>query len=476
MPNCQEPFHYCFALDMGLVAHLMPRYIGRFLVVKLVATRLMNASQHYSAIDTLYRGMGVPPHSINLLHVDDDPALMEMAAEFLERVDDRITVDTATGAKEGLDLLTEEGYDCIISDYEMPGMDGIEFLETVREEEMDLPFVLYTGKGSEEVASDAVSAGVSDYLQKESGTEQYTVLANRVINLVSQYEAETRVEQYAEAEAESEQYRQQLAETIADPTLTNGAKIDRLLEIGCERFGVENGHLVVIDEGNGHHEVISVQGSDIVEKGVADLSNTYCRRTIESDDILDVSHAGEQGWDGDPAYESFGLDCYIGGTLTVQDRLFGTLCFVDTDPRKPFSSNEKVFFHLLLQWFTQMLERRRRLQQADVIFEHTQDALFLVDVENDERFTFDSVNRAYEELTDRSKADLRGRSPRELLGEEQGAEVEARFRECVESQTPIEFEEQLTLDGQPTDCQMRLAPIVEGDTVVQLFGATREVT
>lgn len=50
--------------------------------------------------------------------------------------------------------------------YDMPRQTGIEFLETVREEYPGLPFILYTGKGSEEVAADAISAGVFDYLQK----------------------------------------------------------------------------------------------------------------------------------------------------------------------------------------------------------------------------------------------------------------------------------------------------------------------
>jgi PAS domain S-box-containing protein len=69
----------------------------------------------------------------------------------------------------------------------MPGENGIEFLEAVREEYPDLPFILYTGKGSEEVASDAISSGVTDYLQKGSGTDQYTVLANRITNAVEAY-------------------------------------------------------------------------------------------------------------------------------------------------------------------------------------------------------------------------------------------------------------------------------------------------
>lgn len=64
----------------------------------------------------------------------------------------------------------------------MPGPNGIEFLEAVRERDPDLPFILYTGKGSESVASEAISAGVTDYLQKGGGTEQYEILANRIVD------------------------------------------------------------------------------------------------------------------------------------------------------------------------------------------------------------------------------------------------------------------------------------------------------
>uniref|UniRef100_UPI003EBA954A PAS domain S-box protein n=1 Tax=Halobaculum sp. EA56 TaxID=3421648 RepID=UPI003EBA954A len=89
--------------------------------------------------------------------------------------------------------------DCVVSDYEMPGRNGIDFLERVREEYPELPFILYTGKGSEEVASDAISAGVTDYLQKGSGTDQYTVLANRIKNAVGRYRAERARQRHLDA-------------------------------------------------------------------------------------------------------------------------------------------------------------------------------------------------------------------------------------------------------------------------------------
>lgn len=126
---------------------------------------------------------------IHVLHVDDEPSLSDMVGTFLERENDRITVRTATNADAGLEILATGTIDCIVSDYDMPGRNGIEFLEAVREDHPDLPFILYTGKGSEEVASDAISAGVTDYLQKESGTDQYTILANRITNAVAQTRA-----------------------------------------------------------------------------------------------------------------------------------------------------------------------------------------------------------------------------------------------------------------------------------------------
>ena len=128
--------------------------------------------------------------SIRVLHVDDDPDVADLTATFLERHDGRIDVETAHSADEGLERLAESPVDCVVSDYDMPGRNGIEFLEAVREDDPEVPFILFTGKGSEEVASDAISAGVTDYLQKESGTEDYELLANRIVNVVTQHRAE----------------------------------------------------------------------------------------------------------------------------------------------------------------------------------------------------------------------------------------------------------------------------------------------
>jgi PAS domain S-box-containing protein len=134
---------------------------------------------------------------IQVLHVEDDPAFADLAVTGLERAADRLSVEKAPSAAKGSERLGDD-IDCIVSDYNMPGMDGIEFLTAVRESYPDLPFILFTGRGSEEVASDAISAGVTDYLQKESGTDQFTVLANRIINSVEKERVHDKLTQQTE--------------------------------------------------------------------------------------------------------------------------------------------------------------------------------------------------------------------------------------------------------------------------------------
>ena len=140
-----------------------------------------------------------PTEPIPVLHVDDDADFADLTAALLERADDRLEVATATSAREGLERLAACDVDCIVSDYEMPGRNGIELLESVRRDHPDLPFILFTGRGSEEVASDAISAGVTDYLQKGAGTDQYEILANRIGNAVDRWRAEERAELWTRA-------------------------------------------------------------------------------------------------------------------------------------------------------------------------------------------------------------------------------------------------------------------------------------
>jgi len=126
----------------------------------------------------------------HILHVDDNAQIGNLVQTFLERINDDFDVTTETSAVAALNRLEQESVDCIISDYQMPNMDGLELLEVVNERYPDIPFILFTGQGNEEIASEAIAAGVTDYMQKDTGTDQYEVLANRVENAVEQHQTE----------------------------------------------------------------------------------------------------------------------------------------------------------------------------------------------------------------------------------------------------------------------------------------------
>jgi PAS domain S-box-containing protein len=156
-----------------------------------------------------------PSTEVTVLHVDDQPDFVGMASTFLEREDDRLAVETRTDVDDALDRLRSDGVDCVVSDYDMPGKNGLDFLELVRDSYPDLPFVLFTGKGSEEIASRAISAGVDDYLQKQPTSDQYTLLAHRVLTLVRQRHAE-------EAARRTEERYHNLVDTAPVPILLFG--------------------------------------------------------------------------------------------------------------------------------------------------------------------------------------------------------------------------------------------------------------
>ena len=116
----------------------------------------------------------------SVLYVDDEPMLLDLAKIFLERTGD-FTVDTLTSATAALKALDRTSYDCVISDYQMPVMDGIAFLKTVRSRGYTLPFIIFTGKGREEVVIEALNSGADFYLQKGGDPKsQFAELAHKI--------------------------------------------------------------------------------------------------------------------------------------------------------------------------------------------------------------------------------------------------------------------------------------------------------
>ena len=127
---------------------------------------------------------------IKVLYVDDEPLLLQLAKIFLEK-SGGFLIETSTSANEALTNPAIQTYDAIISDYQMPDMDGIAFLKIVREYFGDIPFILFTGKGREEVVIDAINNGADFYIQKGGDPKaQFAELAHKIRQAVKRRQAE----------------------------------------------------------------------------------------------------------------------------------------------------------------------------------------------------------------------------------------------------------------------------------------------
>ncbi|WP_067048033.1 PAS domain S-box protein [Methanofollis ethanolicus] len=127
---------------------------------------------------------------IRILLVDDEPLLLNLACAFLEEEKD-FTVTPVASAEEALGLLGVSPYDVVISDYQMPTMNGIELLRAVRAGHPDLPFILFTGRGRESVVIEALNCGADFYIQKGgAAVAQFTELVSKIRHAVGRRRAE----------------------------------------------------------------------------------------------------------------------------------------------------------------------------------------------------------------------------------------------------------------------------------------------
>lgn len=269
-----------------------------------------------------------------VLIVDDDPTLADLMASQLRDLRDEFSIRVETDPNDALDAVDEEDIDCVLSDYHMPEMNGLELLRYVRQMDPNIPFILFTARGSEEIASDALSEGVTDYFRKRRGDEQWQVLANRIENVAARYRAE-------EAVRRRESALRNLARTVIDSVAT---PTDELLELGRKTLDVEYASLVRENGNDTELLVESVDGS--IPFATADeipLSEDLGNVTLGGSGI--VAATADETVDDPEGFRS-----YIGTSVYVGDHHYGTLCFCDRHNQAGFSEWEQAFVELLADW------------------------------------------------------------------------------------------------------------------------------
>jgi len=131
----------------------------------------------------------VSKNSIRILHVDDENGLLEIAKQLLEPLGPFI-VDSALSVEEALEKMRETAYDAIVSNYMLPGTDGLQYLKHLRDEGNNVPFIMLTGRGMEDVAVQALNLGADHYVSKSLNPElMFNELANDIVEAVERRRA-----------------------------------------------------------------------------------------------------------------------------------------------------------------------------------------------------------------------------------------------------------------------------------------------
>jgi PAS domain S-box-containing protein len=374
---------------------------------------------------------------IRVLHVDDQPGFADMAATYLERADDRLTVATAGGVEAGLEHLETETVHCVVSDYDMPGTNGVEFLKRVRERHGDLPFVLFTGKGSEEVASEAISAGVTEYLQKETGTDQYAVLANRIVNTVRGARATRQLD----------------------------VLIDNLPGIIYQHRDEAEWPLTLIrgncEELMGYSEQELQSDVHLAEQAIHPDDREYHNRTLR--DELETTGSYEL-------------------TYRILHKDGDVRWVLDSGQKHDSPTHEGELFSGILIDISELKRYEQELgdtrQRLEAVLENTTTPMFMKDASGE----YLLVNNGYRELFGLDDQTVVGRTDEELHPDGVAAEMRRNDRVVIERADPAETEEQIVVDGEQRVFSISKVPVYDVGTgsdpnrPVAVFGVATDVT
>jgi len=185
---------------------------------------------------------------------------------------------------------------------------------------------------------------------------------------------------------------QRIYEVTTDPELSLDEKIMGLLEAGKEHLNLPYGFLTRIERGDeletGTQTIDEALGShELLQPGESvPIEQSYCRKTIEQDDLLELTHTAETQWANDKAYETWGLETYIGTEVIAGDDLYGTLCFASKEPYGgTFDDFKRSFIRLAGRWLGYEINRRntraaiqRQREQFRLLIESVDEYAFFI--------------------------------------------------------------------------------------------------
>ncbi|SEN94177.1 PAS domain S-box-containing protein [Halorientalis persicus] len=315
---------------------------------------------------------------IRVLYVNDDEAFADLVRTKLELVAPSVELTVENGLEPALDRLGEGTVDCVVTAYSVADGSGIDLIERVQERDDDVPTILFTGRGSERIASQATQAGVSDYIPIQSEQDDFEILAARIETLVD------AARQRQRADALSNRFRRTIERTT---DAIYAVDSDWRIEYMNERMATR----VDCDPEAAVGTVLWEQFPTVVG---TDLEANY-RAAMASGDPVSFEQYIDEPYD-----------------YWVEVR-----AFPDEDGLTVFSRE-----------ITGRRERQLELQRQERVLQNVHDVVFAVDADLDVHFANSAAARL---LGQDSPADIEGRSLATLVGGMATPEAVEEFRTAV---------------------------------------------
>lgn len=128
----------------------------------------------------------------NILIVDDSPLDRLLVGGLLEK-DGQFVIHYAAEGNAALEKLQEQEIDLVVTDLVMPGMDGLDLVATIRCRHPNVPVILMTSKGTEEIAVRALHAGAASYVPKRLLSQELVEIVRRVLAVSSRHQVKARL-------------------------------------------------------------------------------------------------------------------------------------------------------------------------------------------------------------------------------------------------------------------------------------------
>lgn len=372
--------------------------------------------------------------------VDSVPAVLVVTADrefrdtIAEQFDERFEIYTARTAEDAVERLHAEPIECILSEYDLPRTDGVRLLQTVRAHDPNLPFVLATEHRSEETASDAVAANVTEYLVKTKFRDQWHRLADLLDDAIAYYRRRTDLEGAA-----------MRTEDVLDA-------IPQAIAI------VQDGRIVFLNE----------RGRELLAApSLEELRSNRLDRWITTDESASIDDVIDAVLSGELSFEQRRCELTTENGITVPlETSIGSVTWDDTPAAAVVLTDRSA---------TELIERDLSLKTRSM--DTAPIGITLADAEQPDHPLI-YVNDHFERLSGYDEDEILGRNARFLQGDDTAEEPVAELRRAIDAGEPTTVElRNYHKDGSEFWNRVTVAPVRnEGDEVTHYVGFQEDLT